>query len=165
MRLGYCRVSARDQNPERQINKMRTLGIDERYIFVDAKSGVDFNRPQYQAMRLIIREGDLLYLDALDRLGRDYDEIIREWRHITRELNADIVVLENETLFDSRKFKVIIEPLEVSVYPKRAGRPKILTDAHIIQIMFWKSENLSNCEIAKRLHVSESTIRKYLKNY
>jgi len=107
LRLGYCRVSAKDQNPERQINKMRTLGIEERYIFVDAKSGADFNRPQYQAMRLIIREGDLLYLDALDRLGRDYDGIIREWRHITRELNADIVVLENETLFDSRKFKVM----------------------------------------------------------
>jgi len=54
---------------------------------------------------LIIREGDLLYLDALDRLGRDYDGIIREWKYITRDLNADIVVLENETLFDSRKFR------------------------------------------------------------
>lgn len=107
MKLGYCRVSAKDQNPERQIKKMRALGIEERYIFVDVKSGTDFNRPQYQAMRLIIREGDLLYMDALDRLGRDYDGIIREWRHITRELKADIVVLENETLFDSRKFRVM----------------------------------------------------------
>ncbi|MFS0558306.1 recombinase family protein [Brevibacillus centrosporus] len=105
MKLGYARVSAKDQNPERQIKKMRELGIEERYIFVDKQSGKDFNRPQYQAMRLIIREGDLLYLDALDRLGRDYDGIIREWKYITRELNADIVVLENETLFDSRKFR------------------------------------------------------------
>lgn len=56
-------------------------------------------------MLLIIREGDLIYLDALDRLGRDYDGIIREWKYITRQLNADIVVLENETLFDSRKFR------------------------------------------------------------
>lgn len=56
-------------------------------------------------MLLIIREGDLLYLDALDRLGRDYDDIIREWKYITRDLNADIVVLENEILFDSRKLR------------------------------------------------------------
>lgn len=58
-------------------------------------------------MLLIIRGGDLLYLDSLDRLGRDYDGIIREWKYITRELNADIVVLENETLFDSRKFRTM----------------------------------------------------------
>jgi len=105
MNLGYCRVSTKEQNPERQIIKMRELGIEERYIFVDKQSGKDFNRLQYQAMRLILREGDLLYLDALDRLGRDYDGIIREWRYITRELKADIVVLENEVLFDSRKFR------------------------------------------------------------
>ncbi|MFF0828847.1 recombinase family protein [Brevibacillus sp. NPDC003359] len=105
MKVGYVRVSAKDQNTERQLKKMFELGIEERYIFIDKQSGKDFNRPQYQAMRLIIREGDLLYLDALDRLGRDYDGIIREWKYITRELNADIVVLENETLFDSRKFR------------------------------------------------------------
>lgn len=107
MKIGYARVSAKDQNPERQIKKMRDIGIADRYIFVDKQSGRDFNRPQYQTMRLIIREGDLLYLDALDRLGRDYDGIIREWKYITRELKSDIVVLENETLFDSRKFRVI----------------------------------------------------------
>lgn len=58
-------------------------------------------------MRLMIRQGDLVYLDALDRLGRDYDGIISEWKTITRELQADIVVLENETLFDSRKFRTM----------------------------------------------------------
>lgn len=105
MDLGYVRVSAKDQNEGRQLDKMRALGIEERFIFVDKASGKDFDRPQYQAMRRIIREGDLLYIDALDRLGRDYDGIISEWKYITRELNADIVVLENESLFDSRKFK------------------------------------------------------------
>jgi DNA invertase Pin-like site-specific DNA recombinase len=105
MKLGYVRVSTKEQNTERQIKKMKELGIEDRYIFIDKQSGKDFDRPQYQALRLIIREGDLLYMDALDRLGRDYDGIIREWKHITRELNADIVVLENETLFDSRKFR------------------------------------------------------------
>lgn len=107
MKLGYVRVSAKDQNTERQIIKMRELGIEERYIFVDKQRGKDFDRPKYQAMRLVIREGDLIYIDALDRLGCDYDGIIREWKYITREVNADIVVLENETLFDSRKFKTM----------------------------------------------------------
>jgi DNA invertase Pin-like site-specific DNA recombinase len=107
MKLGYVRVSSKDQNTERQIKKMLDLGIEERYIFVDKQSGKDFDRPQYQAMRLVIREGDLLYVDALDRLGRDYDGIIKEWKYITRIVNADIVVLENESLFDSRKFKTM----------------------------------------------------------
>ena len=107
MKIGYARVSAKDQNPERQIKKMRELGIEERFIFVDKQSGRDFERPQYQSMLLILRKGDILYLDALDRLGRDYDGIIREWKHITRTLESDIVVLENEILFDSRKFRVM----------------------------------------------------------
>ncbi|MFD7523862.1 recombinase family protein [Paenibacillus chitinolyticus] len=105
MKIGYVRVSTKEQNTERQLKKMRELEIEERYIFIDKQSGKDFNRPQYQALKLIIREGDLLYLDALDRLGRDYDGIIAEWKYITRELKADVVVLENETLFDSRKFR------------------------------------------------------------
>lgn len=107
MEMGYGRVSAKDQNPERQLLKFRDIGIDERYIFVDKLSGKDFNRPQYQAMRLMIREGDLIYIDALDRLGRDYEGIINEWKYVTREVKADIVCLDNETLFDSRKFKTM----------------------------------------------------------
>lgn len=105
--FGYVRVSTTEQNIERQLTKMQELGIDERDIFVDRASGKDFNRPQYQAMKSVIRSGDLIYIDALDRLGRNYDEIIREWKDITRVVNADIVVLENETLFDSRKFKAM----------------------------------------------------------
>jgi DNA invertase Pin-like site-specific DNA recombinase len=107
LKLAYGRVSAKDQNPERQLIKFRELGVDERYIFVDKMSGKDFDRPRYQALRLLIREGDLVYMDALDRLGRDYDGIIGEWKHITRELNADIICLDNEALFDSRKFKTM----------------------------------------------------------
>lgn len=107
MKIGYGRVSAKDQNPERQLIKFKDLGIEERFIFVDKQSGKDFNRPRYQAMRMMIREGDLLYLDALDRLGRDYDGIISEWKEITRIIGADIICLDNETLFDSRKFKTM----------------------------------------------------------
>lgn len=105
MKVGYIRVSTTDQNIERQLTKMQQLGIEERFTFIDKASGKDFNRPQYQAMKNVLREGDLVFIDALDRLGRNYEAIIKEWRHITRFINADVVVLENETLFDSRKFK------------------------------------------------------------
>jgi DNA invertase Pin-like site-specific DNA recombinase len=102
---GYIRVSSKDQNEARQLNKMLDKGVEARRIFVDKASGKDFNRPQYQLLRKVINEGDLLYIDALDRLGRNYDEVINEWKYITREIKADIVILENETLFDSRKFR------------------------------------------------------------
>ncbi|AYK08864.1 recombinase family protein [Brevibacillus laterosporus] len=102
---GYVRVSSKDQNAERQIVKMRELGVSDRFLFVEKQSGKDFDRPQYLAMRDRLRAGDLIYIDALDRLGRDYDGIISEWKYITREIGADIVALENSALFDSRKFK------------------------------------------------------------
>ena len=105
MLVGYIRVSSYDQNPDRQIEKMQKLGIEERYLFIDKQSGKNFDRPAYKAMKQILRTGDLIYIDALDRLGRNYDGIIREWKYITREINADIVILDNEALFDSRKFK------------------------------------------------------------
>lgn len=105
MLLGYVRISSKDQNETRQVVKMKELGIEERFIFVDKVSGKDFDREQYQAMKRIIREGDLVYLDSLDRLGRTYDGVIDEWKYITRTRNADIVTLDNSALFDSRKFK------------------------------------------------------------
>lgn len=104
-KFGYVRVSSKDQNEDRQIFKMEQKGVLPRRIYVDKASGKNFERPQYKQMMSYIREGDLIYIDALDRLGRDYDEVISEWKRITREINADIVILENETLFDSRKFK------------------------------------------------------------
>ncbi|NOU82807.1 recombinase family protein [Paenibacillus sp. LMG 31459] len=107
MKIAYGRVSTKEQNVERQLLKFRELGIEERFVFVDKQSGKDFDRPRYQAMRLMLWEGDLVYVDALDRLGRDYDGIIAEWKYVTREIGADIVCLDNETLFDSRKFKTM----------------------------------------------------------
>ncbi|AMQ06636.1 recombinase family protein [Sporosarcina psychrophila] len=103
--FGYVRVCDKGQNVERQDIKMLELGVAERDIFLDKASGKNFDRPQYQALKSVIREGDLVYIDALDRLGRNYDEIKMEWQYITRKLNADIVILENKELFDSRKFK------------------------------------------------------------
>ncbi|ADY24895.1 recombinase [Bacillus thuringiensis] len=102
---GYIRVSTKEQNEQRQLHKMMERGVEARRIFVDKASGRNFDRPQYQLLRKILSPGDIVYIDALDRMGRNYDEVISEWKYITRELLADIVVLENETLFDSRKFR------------------------------------------------------------
>lgn len=102
---GYIRVSTKDQNEQRQLHNMMERGVEARRIFVDKASGRHFDRPQYQLLRKILSTGDIVYIDALDRMGRNYDEVITEWKYITRELQADIIVLENETLFDSRKFR------------------------------------------------------------
>ena len=105
MIFAYARVSTLEQNPDRQISKFRSLGISEANIFVDKSSGKDFVREQYQILRHKLREGDLVYLDALDRLGRNFVAVVSEWSYITKDIGADIVVLEQESLFDSRKFK------------------------------------------------------------
>ncbi|MEI3606919.1 recombinase family protein [Pseudogracilibacillus sp. SE30717A] len=102
---GYIRVSSVDQNEDRQRDAMQAKGVEDRFLYVDKVSGKDFERPDYQQLRRAIRQGDLVYMDALDRLGRNYDEVIKEWKYITREVGADIVLLENEELFDSRKFR------------------------------------------------------------
>lgn len=101
----YVRVSSEDQNEARQVGKMRSLVSDERYIFIDKESGKDFNRPRYQAMKEVLRSGDLLYIDSIDRLGRNYDGVKEEWKYWTREKGVDIVALDMQDLFDSRKFR------------------------------------------------------------
>lgn len=92
--FGYTRVSSRDQNEARQIEKMREVGVDERHIFVDKASGKDFDREQYKAMVAMLREGDVVYVSSIDRLGRNYKDIIAQWSVITKEKGADIVVLD-----------------------------------------------------------------------
>jgi DNA invertase Pin-like site-specific DNA recombinase len=96
--FGYIRVSSKDQNEARQVEKMRELGIDERHIFIDKESGKNFEREQYKAMVAMLREGDLVYVTSLDRLGRDYKEMGEEWARITKEKKADICVLDMDIL-------------------------------------------------------------------
>lgn len=105
MEIAYIRVSSKDQNEGRQIEKMLAFGIEKRNIYIDKASGKDFNRVEYQFMKRRLQKGDVVYIDSLDRLGRDYDGIISEWKEITRELDADIVSLDMKDFFDSRKFK------------------------------------------------------------
>lgn len=101
MMFGYVRVSSKDQNEARQIEKMRELGIDERHIFIDKESGKDFDREQYKALVTMLRDGDTLFIPSIDRLGRNYNEILNQWSIITKEKHADIVVLDMP-LLDTR---------------------------------------------------------------
>lgn len=92
--FGYCRVSTKDQNEGRQIEEMKKAGIDEQNIFTDKASGKDFDRLQYEALVDRLREGDILVISSIDRLGRNYDGIMEQWRIITREIGAHIKVLD-----------------------------------------------------------------------
>lgn len=102
--FGYVRVSTKDQNIDRQIVAMQVLGINERDIFIDKASGKDFDRPQYQALKVQLRKGDLVYISSLDRLGRNSDSIKKEWEEITKDIGADLVVLDM-SLLDTRQYK------------------------------------------------------------
>lgn len=96
----YGRVSTKDQNEERQLQAAKDFGIDERDIYIDKKSGKDFDREQYQLMKGQLREGDLVVILSIDRLGRNYDQIITEWRDIIN-CGCDIVVIDMP-LLDTR---------------------------------------------------------------
>lgn len=100
--FGYCRVSSTNQKEDRQLEAMLDLGINERDIFVDKCSGKNFDRPQYQALKIQLREGDILVIKSIDRLGRNYKQICEEWREITREIKANIKVLDMPVLDTTR---------------------------------------------------------------
>ncbi|HZG73325.1 MAG TPA: recombinase family protein, partial [Chondromyces sp.] len=92
-KFGYIRVSSKDQNEGRQLEAMKKMGIDQRDIFMDKQSGKNFDRVQYQLLKRIIRKGDVLYIHSLDRFGRNKEEILHEWNDLTKNIEADIVVL------------------------------------------------------------------------
>lgn len=93
-KYGYIRVSAKDQNPERQLIALRECNIREKDIFLDKVSGKDFERPQYMKLLKRLKKGDLLVVKSIDRLGRNYGEILEQWRKITKEIGVDIQVLD-----------------------------------------------------------------------
>lgn len=101
---GYVRVSTRDQNEARQMIAMGEFGVEERNIFMDKQSGKDFNRPQYKKLLRRLKPGDTLVVKSIDRLGRNYEEILAQWRIITKEKGASIVVLDMP-LLDTRRGK------------------------------------------------------------
>ncbi|MDE6281203.1 MAG: recombinase family protein [Oscillospiraceae bacterium] len=101
---GYIRVSTREQNEDRQLIALREMSIPEQNIFMDKQSGKDFDRPQYKRLLRKMKKDDLLYIKSIDRLGRNYGEILEQWRILTKEKGIDIVVLDMP-LLDTRRGK------------------------------------------------------------
>lgn len=101
---GYIRISSRDQNDERQRIALREVHVAPGHIYTDKQSGKDFNRPQYKRLLRKLKKDDLLYIKSIDRLGRNYEEILQQWRILTKEKGVDIVVLDMP-LLDTRRGK------------------------------------------------------------
>lgn len=104
---GYVRVSTKEQNEDRQLLALEPYEIPRENIFIDKQSGKDFNRPAYRRMTRKMRRGDLLLVKSIDRLGRDYEEIIEQWKYITRKIGADICIVDMP-LLDTRREKDLL---------------------------------------------------------
>ena len=105
---GYARVSSADQNEARQIVALKNAGIDDDRIFIDHKSGKDFNRPAWRLVRRTLREGDTLVVQSLDRLGRNYADMLNEWRYLVHKRKANIRVLDMPILDTANKTNGLI---------------------------------------------------------
>ena len=101
MKYGYVRVSTKEQNIDRQLVEMYAQGLNDKTIFIDKQSGKDFERDEYQTLKKKLKSGDLLIIKSIDRLGRNYDMIIDEWRTLVNDMNVDIQVLDMP-LLDTR---------------------------------------------------------------
>ena len=113
-KYGYVRVSSTEQHEDRQVITMQELKEPPDKIFIDKQSGKDFNRPNYKKLMGLLKKGDLLYIDSIDRLGRNYEEILNQWRIITKKIGADIVVLDMP-LLDTRNDNDLIRTFIVDL--------------------------------------------------
>lgn len=192
--FGYCRVSSTDQKEDRQLEAMLELGINERDIFVDKCSGKNFNRPQYQALKVQLREGDVLVIKSIDRLGRNYKQICEEWREITREIKANIKVLDMPVLDTTRTEGLIGEVISDIVLQllsyvaeqerafikqrqaegiklakekgKRLGKPPIEYPENWDNVYkVWKSGAITARETMKQLNLKPTSFYKLAKKY
>ena len=105
--FGYARVSSRDQNEERQVVALLEMGVPEQNIYVDKQSGKDFNRPQYKKLLRRVKPDDLIYIKSIDRLGRNYSEILDQWKVITKDKRVDLYVMDMPIL-DTRREKSLL---------------------------------------------------------
>ena len=193
MKYGYIRVSTKEQNIDRQLTVILKEVINMKQIYIDKASGKDFNRREYKRLINKLKEGDEIYIKSIDRLGRNYDEIIREWNVITKEKNADIIVLDFP-LLDTRKqvnnitgkflSDIVLQILSYVAQIEREnihqrqmegiqeakkrgvnfGRIKKEIPKEFIKIALqWENGEISLREGAKRLKVSHTTFSKWLK--
>lgn len=190
-KYGYVRVSTKEQNEDRQMIALARWGIKEADIYMDKLSGKDFNRPQYRKLLRRIKPGDLIVIKSIDRLGRNYQEIIDQWRVITKHKGADVLVLDMP-LLDTRKGKdlmgtfiadMVLQLLSYVAQTEREnirqrqaegieaakirgvqfGRPckDIPPEFHMIRSR-WETGEISGREAARQLAVSHNTFFKWI---
>jgi len=191
---GYVRVSTKEQNEARQVIAMHEFGVDEQNIFVEKQSGKDFNRPKYKGLLRKLKAGDTLVIKSIDRLGRNYDEIIEQWRIITKEKQAAIVVLDMP-LLDTRQGRdltgtliadIVLQLLSYVAQTERefikrrqaegiaaakargvqfGAKPKSRPDEFIRLVQLWREGSISARAAAKRIGVSHTTFLRWEREY
>ncbi len=191
---GYVRVSSTDQNEDRQMIALKEAGVDEKSIYMDKQSGKDFDRPNYKRLVRKMKAGDLLYILSIDRLGRNYEEIQKQWRILTKEIGIDICVLDMP-LLDTRNGKdlmgtfiadLVLQILSFVAQSEREnikkrqaegiaaakakgikfGRPeKEVPDEFGKLIKAWEHKKLPLTEVLKRCDMSEATFYRRLREY
>ncbi len=191
---GYIRVSSIDQNEERQKVALSEVGVPKKNIFMDKRSGKNFDRPQYKTMVKKLKKGSLLYILSIDRLGRNYEEIQNQWRIITKEIGADICVLDMP-LLDTRQGKdlmgtfiadLVLQILSFVAQSEREnikkrqeqgiaaakskgvrfGRPEIPVPANFGKLVQdWEKKKTSFEETLKLCNMSEATFYRRLHEY
>ena len=183
---GYIRVSSRDQNEDRQLLAIQQLSIAQENIFIDKQSGKDFQRPQYKQLVRKLKKDDVLYIKSIDRLGRNYAEILEQWRILTKSKGIDIVVLDMP-LLDTRRGKdlmgtflsdIVLQVLSFVAENEREnirqrqaegiaaakargvrfGRPeKELPDNFEALVQAWEREQLPLSDVLDLCQISQST--------
>ena len=189
---GYARVSSSDQNEERQINALLNVGVSKEKIYTDKSSGKDFERSQYKKLLKELEPGDLIYILSIDRLGRNYEEIQRQWQIITKEMKVEICVIDTP-LLDTRQGKnlmgtfiadLVLQILSFVAQSEREnikkrqkegiaaakakgiqfGRPrKELPKNFNRLIKLWKQKRLPLTEVLRHCNMSESTFYRRLR--
>jgi len=190
---GYVRVSTREQNEDRQLVAMHDFGIEDRMIYLDKQSGKDFDRPAYRRLIKRLKPGDVLVIKSIDRLGRDYSEILEQWRIITKVRQAAVVVLDIP-LLDTRQHNrdltgtliadLVLQILSYVAQTEREflrqrqtegiaaakergvkfGRPlKVRPENYQDVYNAWEQNEISAREAARRLNVSHTTYRTWTK--
>lgn len=187
---GYVRVSTREQNEARQIIALREFGISPDHVFLDKQSGKDFQRPAWQTLLSVLRPGDVLVVKSIDRLGRNYSDILDQWRYITKTLNAAIVVLDMP-LLDTRNSRdltgtliadIVLQLLSYVAETERAfirarqaegiaaakargvhfGRKPMERPAAFPTVChLWETKRIGSMEAGRRLGVSHVTFLKW----
>ena len=165
MVYGYIRVSAKDQNEARQLLAMREFGVPAGQIVVEKCSGKDFRRPCYQKLSKKLRPGDLLIIKSIDRLGRNYEEILEQWRVLTKEKGVDIVVLDMP-LLDTRRGKdlmgaflsdIVLQVLSFVAENERSSIRQRQAEGFEVLAQAWQRGEVSARSAAGQLRISHQT--------